>query len=101
MPRQSAKSQISEPEAFSQRLTAALVAADIVVSATVVQREFNLLSPQAPVSVHAARKWIMGESIPVMTQRNLHTSSLKYNTLIGCFHAQCLMRSLAGWYYRQ
>ena len=69
MPRQSAKSKISEPEAFSQRLTAALVASDIVVSATVVQREFNLLSPQAPVSVHAARKWIMGESIP--TQRRL------------------------------
>lgn len=59
MSRQSAKSQISEPEAFSQRLTAALVAADIVVSATMVQREFNFLSPQAPVSAHTARKWFV------------------------------------------
>jgi hypothetical protein len=77
MPRQSAKSQISEPEAFSQRLTAALVASDIVVSATVVQREFNALSPQAPVSAHAARKWIMGESIPTQQRLQVLAAWLK------------------------
>jgi transcriptional regulator with XRE-family HTH domain len=77
MPRQSAKSQISEPEAFSQRLNAALVASDIVVSATAVQREFNALSPQAPVSAHAVRKWILGESIPTQQRLQVLAAWLK------------------------
>ena len=49
-----------ERETFAQRLNAALAAADIPPSATELQRQFNALSPQQPVTVHAARKWLMG-----------------------------------------
>ncbi len=59
----------SEPQAFAQCRNAALVAADVAVSPTTVQRKFNAVSGDAPVSVHAVRKWIMGESIP--TQRRI------------------------------
>ena len=54
----------SESQAFAQRLRAALTAADVAVSPTAVQRKFNALSGDAAISVHAVRKWIMGESIP-------------------------------------
>lgn len=62
-----------ERAAFAQRLNAALSAAGIQASATEVQRQFNALSPQQPVTTHAARKWIMGEAIP--TQQRLQTLS--------------------------
>ncbi len=64
MPSQSAKSAISQPQAFALRLKAALVASEIVFGATVVQREFNAPSLQAAVSAHAVLKLIMGESMP-------------------------------------
>ena len=64
MPRTVKQPELSEPQAFAQRLTAALVAADIAVSPTTLQRKFNAVSGDAAVSVHAVRKWIMGESIP-------------------------------------
>jgi hypothetical protein len=67
------KTAVQEREAFARRLNAALAAADIPSSATEVQRQFNALSPQHPVTIHAARKWIMGESIP--TQQRLRTPS--------------------------
>ena len=58
-----------ERSAFAQRLQSALVAADVPVSATVVQRAFNAGSGQSPITVHAARKWLVGESMP--TQERL------------------------------
>ncbi len=69
MPRTVKQPELSEPQAFAQRLTAALVAAGVAVSPTTVQRKFNSLTPDKPVTVHAVRKWIMGESIP--TQRRI------------------------------
>jgi len=69
MPRTAKQSELTEPQVFAQRLRAALTAADVPVSATQVQRRFNALSGDAPLSVHAVRKWIMGESIP--TQRRI------------------------------
>ena len=69
MPRIAKQPALTEPQAFAQRLNAALVAADVAVSPTTVQRKFNALSGDAPLSVHAVRKWIMGESIP--TQRRI------------------------------
>ena len=69
MPRKAKQPALTEPQAFAQRLTAALVAADVAESPTAVQRKFNAVSGDAPVSVHAVRKWIMGESIP--TQRRI------------------------------
>jgi hypothetical protein len=69
MPRTAKQPELTEPQAFAQRLRAALTAADVAVSPTTVQRKFNALSGDAPVSVHGIRKWIMGESIP--TQRRI------------------------------
>ncbi len=34
------------------------------LGATALQRAFNEFSHQPPITVHAARKWLMGESIP-------------------------------------
>lgn len=57
--------RISEHDAFSQRLTKALKEAKIDIgSPTIFAREFNRRYTGKPVSVHAARKWLMGESIP-------------------------------------
>ncbi len=64
MPQKAKQPALTEPQAFAQRLSAAVVAADVAVSLTTVQRKFNAISGDAPVSVHAVRKWIMGESIP-------------------------------------
>lgn len=63
---------ISEREAFSQRLTRALKEAKIDVgSPTVFAREFNRRYTGKPISTHAARKWLMGESIPMQDKLRL------------------------------
>jgi AraC-like DNA-binding protein len=64
MPRTAKQPELTESQAFAQRLRAALTAADVAVSPTAVQRKFNAVSGDVPLSVHAVRKWIMGESIP-------------------------------------
>ena len=53
---------------FSERVAAALVARGMLASATVLQRAFNAQNPQLAISVHAARKWLMGESIPTQAR---------------------------------
>ena len=73
MPRTVKQPALTEPQAFAQRLRAALVAADIAVSPTSVQRKFNALSGDVPLSVHAVRKWIVGEAIP--TQERIRVLS--------------------------
>jgi transcriptional regulator with XRE-family HTH domain len=40
-------------------------------SPTQLAREFNIRFPGRPITVHAARKWLMGEAIP--TQEKLRT----------------------------
>lgn len=64
MPRTVKQPELTEPRAFAQSLNAALVAAGVAVSPTTLQCKFNSLTPDKPVTVHAVRKWIMGESIP-------------------------------------
>lgn len=66
-----------ERAVFAQRLNAALAAADVPASATVVQREFNIRNPQQPVTNHAARKWITGESIPSQQRLQVLATWLK------------------------
>ncbi len=68
------KPQAKQPEhveraQFAKRVQAALVARGMPVSATELQRAFNARNPELAISVHAARKWLMGESIP--TQASL------------------------------
>ncbi len=63
------KAQLERLE-FSKRLQQALHNADYSPnSPTRLAREFNLRFAGQPVSVHAARKWLQGESIP--TQEKL------------------------------
>lgn len=63
---------ISERDAFSQRLAKALKDAKVDVgSPTVFAREFNRRYTGKPISIHAARKWLMGESIPMQDKLRL------------------------------
>jgi hypothetical protein len=59
----------TEREAFSQRLLQSLGDVGCSDSPTVVSREFNQRYAGAPVTVHAARKWLVGEAMP--TQEKL------------------------------
>jgi hypothetical protein len=72
-----ARTAKQERTAFAQRLNAALAAVDVPASTTVVQREFNTRHPQQPVTSHAARKWIMGESMPTQQRLQLLAAWLK------------------------
>jgi len=68
---------ISEREAFSQRLSTALKEARIdVTSPTIFAREFNRRYTGKSVSSYAARKWLMGESIPTQDKLRLLASWL-------------------------
>jgi transcriptional regulator with XRE-family HTH domain len=63
---------ISEKTAFSQRLVNALKEAKIETgSPTTFAREFNRRYNGNPISVHAARKWLTGESIPTQDKLRL------------------------------
>lgn len=54
---------------FAARLSNLMVLAKLSDSPTKLTRAFNAVSGQKPVTTHAARKWIMGQSIP--TQERL------------------------------
>lgn len=58
------KRQPEEAQAFAQRLRQALEEAGIPASPTVVAHEFNLRYWGRSISVHAARNWLMGVSLP-------------------------------------
>jgi hypothetical protein len=53
---------------FAKRVQAALVARGMPASATELQRAFNARNPKLAVSVHAARKWLMGEAMPTQAR---------------------------------
>jgi transcriptional regulator with XRE-family HTH domain len=62
----------NERESFSERLQQALRNADYSPdSPTQLAREFNVRFEGRPITVHAARKWLVGEAIP--TQEKLRT----------------------------
>lgn len=61
-----------ERKGFSERLQQALRGADYSPdSPTQLAREFNIRFDGHPITVHAARKWLVGEAIP--TQEKLRT----------------------------
>jgi transcriptional regulator with XRE-family HTH domain len=67
------KSKLNQPAEleraqFAQRVNTALAARDMPLSATALQRAFNERYPELAISVHAARKWIAGESIPTQAR---------------------------------
>lgn len=62
----------TEREGFSERLQTALKNAHYSPeSPTKLAREFNIRFDGRPITVHAARKWLVGEAIP--TQEKLRT----------------------------
>lgn len=62
----------NEREGFSERLQLALRNANYSAeSPTQLAREFNIRFDGKPITVHAARKWLVGEAIP--TQEKLRT----------------------------
>lgn len=58
------KLQDEERSSFSARLREALTAASCSLSPSKFVLEFNRRADGAPVTVHAARKWLVGEAIP-------------------------------------
>ncbi len=68
MKRQATNPTELERTQFSKRVQAALVARGMPASATELQRAFNARNPKLAVSVHAARKWLMGEAIPTQAR---------------------------------
>ncbi len=50
--------------AFVQRLLASLVTVGLGDSPTALARAFNLRFPLHKISVHGARRWLVGETIP-------------------------------------
>lgn len=53
-----------QQDLFSKRLALALDVKGVPLSPTILQREYNSRSNQPPITVHAARKWLMGQAIP-------------------------------------
>lgn len=65
----------TEREGFSERLQQALRNAQYSPdSPTQLAREFNVRFDGRPITVHAARKWLVGEAIP--TQEKLRALAL-------------------------
>ncbi len=55
----------AEATAFGKRLTSRLLSLhQMTASPTQVCREFNRRAPDQHITPHAARKWLMGETIP-------------------------------------
>ena len=60
---------VDERQDFSTRLKAALRNANYSAdSPTRLSREFNARFTGRPITVHAARKWLVGESIPTQAK---------------------------------
>lgn len=66
---------------FSQRLQTALSKAGYAPdSPTQLARAFNARSQNRPVTVHAARKWLVGEAIPTQEKLRLLSDWLNVST---------------------
>lgn len=53
---------------FRDRLLLALERAGVAASPTILAREFNVRADGAAVTVHAARKWLVGEAYPTQAR---------------------------------
>jgi hypothetical protein len=62
---------IMERQGFRKRLLDSLKAAGFEPSPTAVAREFNLRVSAEPITIHAVRKWLLGEAIPTQFRLNI------------------------------
>ncbi len=60
--------QDEERSQFCQRLQTCLQANGLATSATTFTAEFNLRATGKTVTVHGARKWLVGEAIPTQAR---------------------------------
>lgn len=67
-----AKNLIADVERnlFSVRLSDAMLSRGVSPSPSVLAREFNPRADGAAITVHGARKWLMGQAVP--TRERLH-----------------------------
>jgi hypothetical protein len=72
-------SVIAQRLAFAERLKSALEAAAVPVTPTELSRHFNHRTSERKVTVHAARKWLIGEAIPTQEKLVLLASWLQVN----------------------
>src|SRR5471030_718864 len=69
----------NERESFSQRLQQALKNAHYSPdSPTRLAREFNIRFDGRPITVHAARKWLVGEAIPTQEKLRMMAQWLRF-----------------------
>ncbi len=80
MARQTNKLELREQQSFALRLRAALASADVPVNVAEVWKRFNSLSNDPPVTKHAVRKWLMGESIPTQQRMKVLSAWLKVDS---------------------
>ena len=78
---------VSEREGFSNRLIAALAAAQEPITPTGFARAYNLRATGTQVTIHGCRKWMRGEAIPTQEKilvlanwLNVHPASLRFGT---------------------
>jgi hypothetical protein len=71
---------VSSAIPFSQRLAQLLLSNNRSLSPTKLAREFNLRWRGAPVTPNAARKWILGESIPTLDKIDVLANLLGTNS---------------------
>jgi hypothetical protein len=65
---------------FSQRLAQLLLSTNRSLSPTKLAREFNLRWRGTPVTPNAARKWILGDSIPTLDKIDVLANLLGTNS---------------------
>lgn len=69
----------SERLAFSQRLKESMESIGVEASPTVLCKWFNLSTEGSRVSVHAVRKWLVGEAIPTQEKMRVLAQILGLN----------------------
>lgn len=77
----SARQEMAEFErtSFSLRLKTILLSKGLSESPTKLQRMFNNWCPGGKITVHAARKWLLGEAIPTQEKLRMLAEMLSVN----------------------
>lgn len=80
---------------FSDRLKAALIAANQPTGASAFARAYNLRADGATVTTHGVRKWLKGEAIPthekiliISKWLHVHSSWLRFGDAENCQYEQ-------------
>jgi hypothetical protein len=69
----------TEAELFARRLRQAMLDAGLKASPTVLAQTFNLRYWGKSISVHAARNWLLGKSLPMQDKLVVLAECLKVN----------------------